>query len=146
MHSLPCPPAGSGGHPAPAVQQLTLPTTGDLVRPPCSVPFVRPSRQCLRVDAQAAATSAERFIAHGKVDTQHGANNGSGPSFHDIEAWYSVGTRAVHSGERAGRPRVSGEARRWRWEHWGVGWGGSLALTGHTPCCRGCYKPGEAAE
>lgn len=69
-----------------------------------SVPFVRPTRSISRFQHQVRA-AAEPMTA-----ADQNTGNGSGSSYDLEDDGCTAATRAVHGGERAGRPRVSGRS------------------------------------
>ena len=71
----------------------------------------RVGRGCVRYHSERCSSAADRDWRWHRGRTLKRIYNKKSAlpqSFHDVEAWYSLGTKAVHSGERAGRPRVSG--------------------------------------
>jgi len=54
-----------------------------------------------------------KAVSENLVSSEH--NSGTNENESSIDARKSPGLLAVHGGERAGRPRVSGEKSRWRW-------------------------------
>lgn len=105
-----------------------LPGAGRQAR---SVPFVRPAKSISRCQTTLVVRAAAEQIVHSDQDM---VSNGSSSGGYDLEGAATAATLAVHGGERAGRPRVSGGCtaqRSWGFQassagRVGIGWGALL--------------------
>lgn len=113
------------------LQRCYSPLTLRRVQPSASgraVPTCRLARSVSRQEVLVKAVSEETV-----ADSAQGENGANGAE-HDRLAGASRATKAVHGGERAGRPRVAGgEGRR-------------ASLVGAAACRRHCPLPGTAAH
>lgn len=75
------------------------------------IPFVRSMRPIGR--AQRFYRAVSEPVAAAKGSQSDGSGEAHQRDHSDVQAGFSPGTLAVHGGERAGRPRVSGGWGRW---------------------------------
>lgn len=119
------------------LQRCYSPLTLRRVQPSASgraVPCCRLARSVSRQEVLVKAVSEETV-----ADSAQGENGANGAE-HDRLAGASRATKAVHGGERAGRPRVAGgEGRR-------ASLGGTALVAAAAACRRCCLLPGTAAH
>ena len=74
-----------------------------------SVPFVRQARTFSKFQAQVVRAVSEEVVTSDHASMTGNGASSNGAASLDQEERLTPATRAVHGGERAGRPRVSGK-------------------------------------